>query len=78
MSNSTSIFMPGEIKIQSIPASIHAAAYKAHCEIFAPNSYIANGDRPFTTKELISLLYARCFSRTQWADRFAEGMREIK
>ena len=54
---------------------VYMSAYEVYCQIYGEQEALIEGDcrGGFGLLEIISLLYARSFPRTEWRKRFEEA-----
>lgn len=62
------------------PQAVTLMAYEVYCHIFSPQEAIISGGcrGGFGVGELIALLYARNFPKSEWKSRFDEAITGMK
>lgn len=66
--------------LAACPKVVTMAAYEVYCEVFSPQEAMVTGwcRGGFSSGELIALLYARSFPRSEWRKRVDEAFRGMK
>lgn len=59
------------------PTVVTMRAYEVYCAVYSPQEAMVTGGcrGGFGAGELIALLYARSFPRSEWSDRVDEALR---
>ncbi len=83
--------MPDEIKTHPVqtnhsrpggkaPQDVTMAAYEVYCHLFGSQKALVTGGcrGGFATSELIALLYARSFPKTEWRQREREAIKGME
>jgi hypothetical protein len=62
------------------PKVVTMAAYEVYCSLYSPQSALIEGScrGGFGTGELIALLYAKAFPKSEWRVRFDEAIRGME
>ena len=61
------------------PQVVTLAAYEVYCHLYGPQEALVTGEcrGGFSCGELIALLYARGFPKSEWRDRSDEAFRGL-